>query len=154
MTIQSKTLYDTDFNMWLETTAQLLRKRQLSEIDYDNLIEEIEGMSNSQKDALESNLRILLMHLLKWKFQSSKRSNSWKYTLVEHCLRINKSFKKSPSLKVYFENVFEECYQDARLLASKETGMSTDDFPLECPFAKEDILNPEYLPDDDQELGI
>jgi Domain of unknown function DUF29 len=151
MTIQTKKLYDTDFNLWLETTAQLLRERQLNQIDYDNLIEEIEDMGNSQKDALESNLRILLMHLLKWEFQPEKRSNSWKYTIVEHCLRINKSFKKSPSLKKYFDDVFEESYQDARILASSETGISKDNFPVECPFAKENVLNSEYwLTDEDE----
>lgn len=142
--MQTKKLYETDFNLWLEATAQLLRERQFNQIDYDNLIEEIEDMGNSQKDALESNLRVLLMHLLKWKFQPSKRSNSWKYTIVEHSLRLNKSFKKSPSLKKYFNNVFEESYQDARMLAASETGIPKDDFPVECPFAKEDILNYEY----------
>lgn len=151
MTIQAQKLYETDFNLWLETTAELLRERQLNQIDYDNLIAEIEDMENSQKDALESNLRVLLMHLLKWEFQSQKRFNSWKYTIVEHCLRINKSFKKSPSLKKYFDDIFEESYQDARMLASSETGMSKKDFPVECPFAKENVLNSEYWLNDEEE---
>ncbi len=150
MTTQVSTvaLYELDFYLWLENTANLLKKRQLNAIDYDNLIEEIESMGRSEKDALESNLEQLLMHLLKWKYQPDKRSNSWQYSIAEHCLRLKKAFKKSPSLKRYLEEVFDDCYQDARLLASRETGLSKETFPIICPFAKENIFNPEYLPED------
>jgi hypothetical protein len=64
--ISTKTLYEQDFNLWLEETVNLLKTRQLSLIDYDNLIEEIESMGISHRHALESNLIRVLMHLLKW----------------------------------------------------------------------------------------
>lgn len=143
----AKKLYKVDFNLWVEITAKLLRKRQLEEIDFDSLIEEIESMGRRDKNALESNLRVLLMHLLKWKYQPNRRSNSWKFSIVEHCLRINKAFKHSPSLRRYFAEIFAETYQDARLLAAAETGLSKETFPEQCPFKVQDILNPEYLPE-------
>lgn len=146
--VSTVALYDLDFNLWLESTVNLLKKRQLDQLDYDNLIEEIESMGRSEKDSLESNLEQLLMHLLKWKYQPNKRSNSWRYSITEHCLRIKKAIKKSPSLKRYLEEVLNECYQDARLLASRDTGLTQETFPMICPFAKEVILNPEYLPED------
>ena len=105
-------------------------------------------MGRSEQNALERNLEQLLMHLIKWKYQPSRRSNSWRYSITEHGLRLKKAFQKSPSLQRYFEKVFDECYQDARLLASRETGLSKDIFPVTCPFPREDILNPEYLPED------
>lgn len=145
--VKTDTLYETDFHLWLETTVELLRSRELERIEIDRLVEELEDMGNSQKDALESNLRILLLHLLKWKFQPGKRSNSWRSSIVEHSVRINKAFKKSPSLVRYFEGVFEETYRDARLLAAVETGLEETVFPAVCPFAREDVLNPRYLPD-------
>lgn len=145
--VNLKNLYDRDFYLWLETTANLLKNRQIDRIDYENLIEEIEAMGRSEKAAIESNLRILLMHLLKWKYQPQKRTNSWKFSIIEHSLRINKAFKDSPSLRRYFNEVFEETYQDARLLASGETGLQKETFPQICPFKREDILNPEYLPE-------
>lgn len=146
--VSQKTLYELDFNLWLQKNARLLKERQLNQIDYDNLIEELESMGRGEKDALESNLEQLLMHLLKWKYQPAKRSNSWQYSITEHCLRLKKAFQKSPSLKRYFEAVFAECYQDARLLASREIGLNKETFPVICPFAQEDLLNPEYLPED------
>ena len=120
----TKILYDQDFYLWLEETAQLLRNRQLEQIDYDNLIEDIEGMRSYQPD---------------------KRSNSWRYTIREHRKRLQKAFKKSPSLKPYFEEVFAECYQDGRELASDETGLSIHSFPENCPFSYEQVLDTDFL---------
>ena len=145
--IKTVNLYDRDYCLWLETTAQLLKNRQLNDIDFEHLIEEIEAMGRSEKNALESNLMVILMHLLKYKYQPEKRSNSWKYTLREHRNRIKKAFKSSPSLKPYFETIFSDCYQEARKLAADETGLSLETFPKESPFAFEATLNPDYLPE-------
>jgi predicted DNA-binding ribbon-helix-helix protein len=142
----SLSLYEQDYLLWIETTLNQLRQGRLTELDLTNLIEEIEDMGNSQKLALESNLRVLLMHLLKWKYQPERRTNSWKYTIVEHRKRIIKSFKTSPSLKRYFEQVFAECYQDAVDLASAETGLSAATFPDRSPFSQEDVVNINYFP--------
>ena len=85
MKTQAKlTLYETDFNLWLEQTAILLKAGKLNQLDIENLLEEIEGMSRQEKDALESNLIRVLQHLLKWNYQPEKRSPSWSYTIIEH----------------------------------------------------------------------
>lgn len=140
-------VYEQDYCLWLEVTIQQLQTGELNQLDIIALIEELQGMSNSEKTALESNLRILLMHLLKYRYQPHKRSNSWLFTMREHRKRLLKAFQKSPSLKRYYETVFPECYQDGRELASDETGLSLQVFPDESPFTLEDTLNPEYLPD-------
>lgn len=142
-----ETLYEQDYCLWLDLTASLLRDGRLSELDIPNLLEEIEDVGRSQKDALESNLRVILMHLLKYKYQHSKRSNSWRGSIREHRIRINKAFRHSPSLKRYFQEVFNECYQDARKIAADETGLPLDTFPAQSPFTSEEALNPDYLPE-------
>ena len=142
----TQTLYQTDLNLWLQETANLLRSGDMEQLDCQNLTEEIEDMAGSRKDALEDNLIRVLQHLLKWKYQPQKRTNSWKASITEHSLRLNKAFKKSPSLKPYFEQVFAECYQDARLITAQETGLDIHVFPEICPFAQADVLNPQYLP--------
>ena len=144
----TKILYETDFNLWLGEIVNLLRKGEIEKLDLENLAEEIEDMGNSRKDALESNLIRVLQHLLKWKYQPQKRTNSWKASITEHSLRLNKAFKRSPSLKPYFEDVFRECYQDARLITAQETGLDICVFPEICPFEQIDVLNPQYLPED------
>ena len=146
--ISKKTLYEEDFNLWLEETVNLLKTRQLSLIDYENLIEEIESMGKRDKKALESNLEQILMHLLKWKYQKDKRSNSWRYSIIEHRNRLKKDFRDSPSLKPYFDDVLEDCYQTAREFASEQTGLDIKTFPIDIPFTKEQILSSNYLPED------
>ncbi|WP_035829131.1 DUF29 domain-containing protein [Crocosphaera watsonii] len=140
-------LYDKDYCLWLEETVQLLREGRLTELDISNLIEEIEDMGISQKKAVKSNFKILLCHLLKYKYQPEKRSRSWLSTIFEHRDRLDDDFADSPSLKRYFEEVFEPCYQKARKHASIETGLSLDTFPINCPFTPEQVLNINYLPE-------
>jgi hypothetical protein len=141
-------LYEQDYYLWLIKTAKLLKEGKIAEVDLPNLVEEIEDMGRSEKRAIESNLEIVLMHLLKYKYQPEKRSSSWQYTLFEHRKRLRKAFKESPSLKKYCEQVFEESYQDAKKMAAIETGLDINIFPAECPFTSQDTLDEEYLPDD------
>jgi Domain of unknown function DUF29 len=141
------TLYDTDFAQWAEKTAQMLKDGRISEVDLENLIEEIEDLSRRERDALYSNLKIVLLHLLKWEFQPHSQTNSWRASIREHRQRIKQQVKKSPSLKAYPEEILSECYAEARELASDETGLPLTTFPAECPYAITDILTPEFLPD-------
>ena len=141
-----KDLYDQDYYLWIMRTIELLNKKKFSELDLTNLVEEIEDMGKSEKKSITSNLRILLMHLLKYKYQSDKRTHSWLFTIVEHRKRLQEAFKVSPSLRRYYEEVFLDCYQDARELASAETGLSMQIFSEVCPFTPEEALNPNYLP--------
>ena len=140
-------LYEQDYYLWLEATAKLLREGQLSALDTANLLEEIEDMGWSERRAVDSNLKILLIHLLKYRYQPEKRSNSWTASIVEHRQRLKKAFKESPSLQPYFIEVFNESYQDARELAAAETGFAMDAFPVEPPFTPEETLDSSFLPE-------
>jgi hypothetical protein len=144
-TANTANLYDRDYYLWLTHTAQLIKEGKFSEVDVANLIEEIEDMGRSEKRAVKSNLIIVLLHLLKYKYQPAKRTNSWKSSIREHRRRLRDDFQTSPSLKRYFEEVMEECYQDAREQAADETGLSLDTFPTESPFSTSEVLNPDFL---------
>ncbi len=144
--IDLATLYDRDFYLWIQTTSKLLRDGKFHELDIDNLVEEIDSMGRSEKHALTSNLRVLLAHLLKYKYQPEKRTNSWRYTIYEHRDRLQIVLEDSPSLNRYLEEVFEKCYQKARKSASIETGLNRDRFPVTSPFSLEETLDTDYLP--------
>lgn len=143
----AKSLYDRDFLMWLETTAQLLRQKKFEQLDLDNLIEEIESMARSEKRELYNRLTLLLTHLLKWKYQPDKRSNSWISTIREQRRQIGLLLADSPSLRNRIEEIFNTCYQDAVEDASFETRLSKNIFPERCPFSLANILAPNFLPD-------
>jgi hypothetical protein len=140
-------LYECDFNLWVEATAQLLRDRKLAELDVVNLIEEVESMGNSDKQSLESNLVVILLHLLKWQYQPNKRTRSWENSIAEHRRRIKQIFHHSPSLKRYFHEVFAECYLDARKQAKIQTRLPLEHFPEICLFTSDQVLDEDFLPE-------
>jgi hypothetical protein len=139
-------LYDQDYYLWLKTTQEQLATGDFSALDIANLVEEVADRGKSEKRSVESNLTILMMHLLKYQYQPQKRSNSWLFTIREHRRRLETLFKDSPSLNRYFSEVLNECYQDARELAAAQTGLPLKTFPSQTPFTTEEILNPAFLP--------
>ena len=88
MNALTQTLYDTDFNLWIEQTVNHLKNGNLKDLDLENLIEEIESMGRSDKREIISRSRILILHLLKWKYQPEKRTSSWIATLNEQRYQI------------------------------------------------------------------
>ncbi|MGA8896403.1 MAG: DUF29 domain-containing protein [Planktothrix agardhii] len=143
------TLYDQDYYLWIEKTVEQLSNNQFQEIDLQNLIAELESMGRSEKRSVQSNLTVLLTHLLKYKYQPNKRSQSWRSTIVEHRRRLLILFKDSPSLKGYGQEIFAECYQDARQDGATETQLKVSVFPDECPFNLEVVLMVDYLADEE-----
>ncbi|PSF36159.1 DUF29 domain-containing protein [Aphanothece hegewaldii CCALA 016] len=143
----NSSLYEQDYYLWLEKTAYLLENRQFTELDLENLVDEILDMSRSEKKSLKSNLIVLLQHLLKYRYQPTKRTKSWRLTIEEHRYRIKEGLQDSPSLKPFFQEVLNECYQQAKKRASIETKLSIDAFPDESPFTIEQILDSDYLPE-------
>jgi ketopantoate reductase len=59
----------------------LIRDRNYEQLDWDNLLEELESMGKNEQRELESRLIVLLMHLLKFQYQPSHRSKSWQNTI-------------------------------------------------------------------------
>ena len=143
---QNQGLYDDDYYLWLRQTAKLISQGEFSEVDTVNLVEEIEDMGKREKRAVESNLTVLLAHLLKYKYQPQKRSNSWTGTIIEHRRRIKKAFRDSPSLKQYFYDIFEATYQDAIRAAVGETGLDVKTFPQSSPFSQDEVMNDDFYP--------
>lgn len=88
-------LYEQDFYLWIQTTAQQLKE-------------------NSS-------------------------------TITEQRICIEGLLEDSPSLKPLLSEVFEDCYQKARLKASDETGIKLNFFPKESPFSLKETLESSYV---------
>jgi hypothetical protein len=140
-------LYERDFYLWIEQQASRLREGRLEDLDVANLLEEIEDMGRGEQRAIESNLVVLLTHLLKYRFQPDQRSSSWRGSIVEHRRRLRKLIRESPSLLPYARDIYPECYGDGREQAAAESGLAQETFPAEPPFILEQVLDPEFLPD-------
>ncbi|TAF08178.1 MAG: DUF29 domain-containing protein [Nostocales cyanobacterium] len=143
----SHSIYDVDYLKWIETTVEKLKTQNYSTVDWENLIEEIEDMGRSERRSLESNLIVILLHLLKWQFQPEKRTGSWERSIIEHRRRVNKAIKESPSLLSYLESIFAESYPEAVKQAKAETGLPRETFLQECPYSLADVMDDDFLPE-------
>jgi hypothetical protein len=109
--------YDSDFSLWSEQQAALLRAGKVSELDLENIAEEIEALSRSDKRALRSHLAVLIQHIIKWNCQSNKCSKSWKKSILNSRQVIDELVQESPSLKPYLASIVEEAYRKAKAAA-------------------------------------
>ncbi|WP_028323165.1 DUF29 domain-containing protein [Desulfatirhabdium butyrativorans] len=133
-------LYDQDFYQWTIEQANLLKAGALSQLDIENLIEEVESMGKSQKRALESRLTVLLMHLLKWDVQQELQCRSWQSTIAIQRKEIKRLLRANPGLKAIVNDVLPELFEDAIDIASIETGLPKSEFPETCPYTIEQIM--------------
>jgi Domain of unknown function DUF29 len=132
--------YDTDFYAWTQETAKAIRERRWSDLDTENLLEEIEGMGRSERRGIGSRLQIVLAHLLKRQYQADKRTRSWDMTIREQRLQISDLFEENPSLRAQAEELIQRAYRVARVRAARETGLAEDAFPVSCPWSEEQVL--------------
>ncbi|HVZ07059.1 DUF29 domain-containing protein [Rhodopila sp.] len=143
----SNTLYEQDFYAWANEQAQLLRAGKLAEADIAHIAEEIESMGRSEKRELVNRLSILLMHLLKWRFQPSARGTSWRLTIEEQRDRLADVLADNPSLKATLDASIASGYRLAILGAARETGLDRTLFPTACPWTFEQIMDEAFWPD-------
>ncbi|MBW4631404.1 MAG: DUF29 domain-containing protein [Iphinoe sp. HA4291-MV1] len=141
-------VYLTDFNSWIDQTAQFLRERRWHEIDVEHLIEEVEDLGKSERRGIASQLTRLLLHLLKWQYQPQRRSDSWLDSITDARTQIELAIEDSPSLKNYPAEQLEESYQRARRQAAKQTNIQISVFPKECPYSLELVLDENWLPEE------
>lgn len=139
--------YETDFYAWALYNAQLLREGRLSELDVEHLAEELESMGKRDRRELISRFKILLGHLLKWQYQPDYRGRSWRGSIIEQRSEIRELIKENPSLRPYLPNSVIDAYSKAVELATKETRLSINTFPRECPYSLEKILDDDFYPE-------
>jgi hypothetical protein len=132
--------YGDDLYGWVEDQIALLKAGRMSEIDADNIAEELSDVGNEQYDKLESAIRVVLLHLLKWDHQPSHRSKSWVLSIREHRRRIDRVLRKNPSLNPSIDEAMSEAYEDARDDAMREMDLPETAFPTRCAYDWETIL--------------
>lgn len=83
--------YDTDFYKWAFEQAELLKKKDFKHVDLENIIEEIECLGRSEKRALRSYIKNVLVQLLKIEYQPHEKGNSkpWEALLEKAAQKSN-----------------------------------------------------------------
>ena len=149
------TLYDRDLQLWIDKTIQQLKDREFNSLDIEHLIEELVDLGRAEKNALKSNLTILLAHLLKLRVQHDapdSMKGSWYSSVLEHRQRVLDNLADTPSLKNILVETVEKAYSGSRKLAIKEGNLAKfgvripvdSDYPIECPFSIDQILDEDF----------
>jgi len=144
------TLYDSDFYAWANEQAALLRAGQLSAADIANIAEEIESMGRSEKRELVIRLTVLLMHLLKWRFQPLLQGPSWRATIRIQRSDVADHLADNPSLKAQLPEAIARAYGKAVMEAAAETGLPEATFPTACPWSFDDIVSEAFWPESER----
>ncbi len=139
--------YEADFHAWLMEQANRLRMLRVPGIDGENLAEEVEALARKDKREIRSRLEILLMHLLKWRYQPALRGASWRTTIHEQRHAIELVLEDSPSLRPTLPAAIAKAYPAAVRMAVLETNFAKSVFPATCEWTTADILSEDFLPD-------
>ncbi|MET7248032.1 DUF29 domain-containing protein [Methylobacterium sp. EM32] len=138
--------HDTDYYLWTQAQAALIRAGRWSALDREALAEEIADLGGSQKSEIRSRLTVLLHHLLKWEHQPQQRKYGWRATIVEQRTSLDDLVTMSPSLRAWPAEVLGKAYRLARVRAADETGLPERSFPPDCPYTLVQILDERFYP--------
>ena len=132
---QLQKLHKKDFNLLLKQTAIAIRNRDFTNMDWDNLLEEIEDMGASQKRALRSYTKRLIDHILKlryWYSEKEYNAKGWRTEIINFRDEIKEILQESPSLKNYLEENYKTRYNKSVRAMKEEFDIPDNNFiPLE-----------------------
>ena len=140
-----------DYHAWLVEQAAHLRARRFTKLDAEAIAEELEDMGRGERRAVESHLKNLLLHLLKWARQAKRRSGSWRDSIDAARDALDDLLDDSPSLQPRLPEFIERQYPRARRSAASQTGLAETAFPFTCPFTLDQIFDHEFFPKTEKE---
>jgi Domain of unknown function DUF29 len=136
-------LYDDDFYAWTRQQAALLRSRRFGALDLGHLIEAVEELGEVQREAVLSNARVVIEHLLKLAHSPAQDPrNGWRATVREHRGRLELGL--TPRLRQALGDELTRVYAIARrnalgALSDHGEQATADALPLTCPYSPDQI---------------
>lgn len=139
--------YQEDFFEWTREQARLLRSGDFSQLDAENLAEEIESVGQRDRREVADRIEDLLAGLLKWSVQPGHRCGNWRSGIKQQRQELERVLDDSPSLRRDLKEELPELYSDARDRVAEELGLLKSPFPEFCPFTPEQVLSADFLPE-------
>src|SRR5271169_6296324 len=106
--------YDDDFYAWTQHQAAVLREMPVADnrFDREHVAEEIEDLGRSERDAVRSQIRRIIEHLLKLRYSPAEPPRfDWIETVLD--ARQALSDKISPTLRRDAEQNLDRLYRDS-----------------------------------------
>ncbi|WP_375466285.1 DUF29 domain-containing protein [uncultured Methylobacterium sp.] len=134
------TAYEVDVSAWALEQAHHLRAGSWARLDIAHLADEIEAVSRTERHALTSALRVILLHMLKWDHQPERRMRSWVSSIRTQRLAVAEQIEDSPSLASQVPQLLPRAYRRV-VEAGSETGLDDAAFPKACPYDFDAIMD-------------
>lgn len=147
-------LYEEDFYVWTQRQAEALRRlaemRPNLDLDFPHLIEEVEDLGTSQRDAVRSQLRRIIEHCLKIEYSGASDPRAgWYESILD--ARAELDDKLSPSLRRDLEEQLPRLWAQSRRKADNALRRNrepdaADLLPADCLYALDDLLTDDWYP--------
>ena len=145
--------YEDDFFAWTQHQAMVLRSMAVADnrFDRENVAEEIESLGRSERDAVRSQIRRIIEHLLKLAHSPARQPRfDWMASIIE--ARSTLGDKISPTLRQDAEIMLARLYRDGRRLAELALrgygeNQAADALPHHCPYSLDDIFREDWYPE-------
>jgi hypothetical protein len=145
--------YEDDFYAWTQHQAAVLREMPVADnqLDREHVAEEIEDLGKSERDAVRSQIRRIIEHLLKLAYSPAQEPRfGWMASIGE--VRSVLDDKFSPTLRRDAETLLARLYRDGRRqaeLALRDYGEeeAAEALPTICPYSLDDICREDWYPD-------
>lgn len=139
-------LYDEDVVAWAEQQAAALRALGarpdlLNVLDWENVIEEVESVGSSQVSAVESALRLALLHLIKHlSAPHLPPSQHWRAEVVAFQLTAQDRYRASMRRKIDLDKVWRGAVIQAEASLSAYHDTLVAGLPETSPFTLDDLV--------------
>ena len=114
---EQKSLYDRDFYTWARQQVDSLKRRDFATIDWENVIEEVEGLVRSEERRLKSQYARVMEHFLKLQYRrlgDNQYLAGWSNSVEGARSEIHKVLQENPGLKSKRDEVFSRAWVDSR----------------------------------------
>jgi len=138
--------YNTDFALWAVEQAAKLRAGRVTELDRDNIAEELESLARALRRELVERLARLLQNLLQWEYLDGLRLPVWYTAIQEERSMIPGLLEDAPSLDQHWPEAYAQAWDIARQNACNTTGLAATVLPHECPYSRERALAVTFWP--------
>ncbi len=143
--------HDQDFFLWTRQQADALRRlaetRPNIQVDWANLIEEIEDLGREQARGLQSHLRVTLLHLLALAYSRDEYPRRhWTAEVLEERTQVDDYISANPSLTPRLPEFLAAAYRRARKQAALKLDIAFAELPADCPFTLEQVLDDDWFP--------
>ena len=138
--MKAASLYETDFYAWTRDQAARLRQSRPNSVDWELLAEEVEDLGRSQFNAVLSHLRNLLAHLLMAAHSTDDGLiRHWRSEMVGFHSDAIDAFTNA--MRQRLEPELPKVWDRARRQAAGHLAEPVPEFPAQCPFSLEELLD-------------